>query len=52
MNEFEIRRLIREAGFEPRRRNFYYGLRQEPAALDVTLAEASDHGAKHRVAIR
>jgi hypothetical protein len=42
MNEFEIRRLIRDAGFEPRRRNFYYGLRDEPSDLDASLlAEAN-----------
>ncbi|MCK6440379.1 MAG: dehypoxanthine futalosine cyclase [Planctomycetes bacterium] len=39
MNEFEIRRLIREAGYEPRRRNFYYDLLKEPADLDAKLAE-------------
>ncbi len=50
MNEFEIRRLIREAGFEPRRRNFYYGLREEPADLDDSLLAAVS-GDKRRVAI-
>jgi hypothetical protein len=50
MNEFEIRRLVREAGFEPRRRNFFYGLRNEPADLDASLLAAVS-GDKRRVAI-
>ncbi len=50
MNEFEIRRLVREAGFEPRRRNFFYGLREEPADLDESLLAAVS-GDKRRVAI-
>ncbi len=37
MNEFEIRRLIREAGYQPNRRNFFYDLLQEPADLDERL---------------
>ena len=37
MNEFEIRRLIREGGYTPRRRNFFYELLDEPADLDVSL---------------
>ncbi|MBX3459169.1 MAG: dehypoxanthine futalosine cyclase [Planctomycetes bacterium] len=50
MNEYEIRRLIRDAGYEPSRRNFYYQLREEPANLDATL-EAEINGEKRRVAI-
>ena len=51
MNEFEIRRLIRDAGYKPARRNFYYDVLEEPIDLDNQLAEAvnaHDHG---RVAI-
>lgn len=51
MNEYEIRRLIRDAGYTPNRRNFYYDVREEPTDLDEQLAEAvnsHDHG---RVAI-
>ncbi|MBK8206742.1 MAG: dehypoxanthine futalosine cyclase [Planctomycetes bacterium] len=50
MTEFEIRRLIRDAGYQPHRRNFYYGLPEEPAELDSTL-EAAVAGDKRRVAI-
>jgi cyclic dehypoxanthinyl futalosine synthase len=50
MYEFEIRRLVREAGFEPRRRNFYYGLREEAADLDDSLLAAVS-GDKRRLAI-
>ncbi|MCC6574261.1 MAG: dehypoxanthine futalosine cyclase [Planctomycetes bacterium] len=47
MNELMIRDLVREAGFTPRRRNFFYQLQDEPAGLDQKLrAEsiASDPG--------
>lgn len=37
MNEFELRRLVREAGYTPRRRNFFYQLRDEPTDLDARL---------------
>jgi cyclic dehypoxanthinyl futalosine synthase len=50
MNEFEIRRLVREAGFEPRRRDFFYRLREEPADLDESLLAAAACD-KQRVAI-
>jgi len=32
MDEPTLRRLIEEAGFRPRRRNFFYELLQDPAA--------------------
>jgi cyclic dehypoxanthinyl futalosine synthase len=51
MNEFEIRRLIRDADYEPRRRNFFYGLPDEPADLDASLAAAADSRHAGRVAI-
>jgi cyclic dehypoxanthinyl futalosine synthase len=51
MNEHEIRRLIRDAGYTPRRRNFYYTLREEPANLDETLREAVETHDKGRVAV-
>ncbi|MCC7507919.1 MAG: dehypoxanthine futalosine cyclase [Planctomycetes bacterium] len=50
MTEYEIRRLIRDAGYQPSRRSFYYELREEPADLDTTL-EAAVNGDKRRVAI-
>jgi cyclic dehypoxanthinyl futalosine synthase len=51
MTEYEIRRLIREAGFTPRRRNFYYDQRIEPADLDQQLDAAANQAGKKRVAI-
>ena len=39
MNEFEVRRLIREAGYRPNRRNFYYDLLDEPKNLDQELCD-------------
>ena len=50
MNEYEIRNLIRDAGYQPRRRDFYYGLRKEPADLDESLSTAINRP-KARVAI-
>lgn len=50
MNEYEIRRLIKDAGYQPQRRDFYYGLRTEPADLDASL-EAAIATDKKRVAI-
>lgn len=50
MNEYEIRRLIKDAGYQPKRRDFYYGLRTEPAELDASL-EAAIATEKKRVAI-
>jgi cyclic dehypoxanthinyl futalosine synthase len=51
MNEYEIRRLVRDAGYEPRRRDFFYNVRQEPEDLDTQLeAEVAAHD-KGRVAI-
>ncbi len=50
MTEFEIRRLVREAGYQPQRRNFYYEQQKEPADLDATLESAAT-GDKRRVAI-
>jgi cyclic dehypoxanthinyl futalosine synthase len=50
MNEYEIRNLIRDAGYQPRRRDFYYGLREEPADLDESLSTAINRP-KARVAI-
>lgn len=47
MTELTIRELVRDAGFTPRRRNFYYALREEPAGLDERLREermAADPG--------
>ncbi len=41
MNELMIRDLVREAGFTPRRRNFYYTLLDEPAGLDDKLRSES-----------
>jgi cyclic dehypoxanthinyl futalosine synthase len=49
MNELEIRSLIKDAGYQPRRRNFYYDLREEPADLDESLAAGLP--TKARVAI-
>ena len=37
MTELTIRDLVRDAGFTPRRRNFFYELRDEPAGLDDKL---------------
>jgi cyclic dehypoxanthinyl futalosine synthase len=51
MNEYEIRRLVREAGYEPRRRDFYYRLREEPQDLDEQLAQAVFGQETGRVAI-
>lgn len=47
MSEFEIRRLVREAGYTPHRRNFFYDLLKEPAGLDAQLDAAYVEGAKH-----
>ncbi len=47
MNELTIRDLVRDAGFTPRRRNFFYDLREDPSGLDDKLrAErmAADQG--------
>ena len=51
MTEHEIRRLVRDAGFEPRRRNFYYELLAEPADLDTRLAAEVARADGGRVAI-
>jgi cyclic dehypoxanthinyl futalosine synthase len=51
MNEYEIRRLVRDAGYEPRRRDFYYNLRTEPANLDETLRAEVERPDKRRVAV-
>src|SRR5690606_15385902 len=51
MTEYEIRRLIRDAGYQPNRRNFYYDVLQEPAGLDETLEAAVNQHGKQRVAI-
>jgi 2-iminoacetate synthase ThiH len=37
MNELTIRDLVRDAGFTPRRRNFFYDLREDPPRLDEKL---------------
>ncbi|MBE7491500.1 MAG: dehypoxanthine futalosine cyclase [Planctomycetes bacterium] len=50
MNEYEIRRLIKDAGYQPKRRDFYYNLRTEPTDLDAQL-EAAVATDKKRVAI-
>jgi cyclic dehypoxanthinyl futalosine synthase len=43
LNAAEIERLIRDAGFEPQRRNFYYDLTDEPrrGALEDSIASAT-----------
>lgn len=51
MTEHEIRRLIRDAGYTPRRRNFFYELRDEPADLDAQLEAAVSAGRGKRVPI-
>jgi len=51
MNEYEIRRLVKDAGYQPRRRDFYYNLRTEPADLDAVLQAATQGAEKQRVAI-
>lgn len=51
MTEYEIRRLIRDAGYQPNRRNFYYDVLKEPAGLDETLEAAVNQHGKQRVAI-
>ena len=51
MNEYEIRRLIKDAGYQPNRRNFYYDVLEEPKNLDADLAEAINTIEKGRVAI-
>jgi cyclic dehypoxanthinyl futalosine synthase len=51
MNEYEIRRMIKEAGYKPNRRTFYYDLRQEPEGLEETLTQALNKDQKTRVAI-
>ncbi len=51
MTEYEIRRLIRDAGYQPNRRNFYYDVLEEPAGLDETLEAAVNQHGKQRVAI-
>lgn len=51
MTEYEIRRLIRDAGYTPARRNFFYDVLDEPADLDETLATAVADHEHGRVAI-
>ncbi|MDC1141692.1 dehypoxanthine futalosine cyclase [Planctomycetota bacterium] len=51
MTEFEIRRLIRDAGYTPSRRNFFYDVLDEPATLDTDLAQAVKEHDEGRVAI-
>ena len=51
MTEYEIRRLIRDAGFTPQRRNFYYDALPEPANLDESLAAEAQAHSRGRVAI-
>ncbi len=48
MNEYEIRRLIREAGYQPQRRNYYYQLLEEPADLDSKLDQAYQEMTQHK----
>ncbi|MCF6227765.1 MAG: dehypoxanthine futalosine cyclase [Planctomycetes bacterium] len=51
MTEFEIRRLIRDAGYKPARRTFHYDVREEPESLDADLAKAVKEYDEGRVAI-
>ncbi|MHC4839916.1 MAG: cyclic dehypoxanthinyl futalosine synthase [Planctomycetota bacterium] len=51
MNEFEIRRLIRDAGYTPNRRNFFYDVLDEPETLDADLEQAVREHDEGRVAI-
>jgi len=48
MSEFEVRRLVREAGYTPRRRNFYYDLLDEPADLDEKLNAHYKEAMQHK----
>lgn len=51
MTEFEIRRLIRDAGYKPARRSFYYDVLDEPDSLDADLEQAVREHDEGRIAI-
>ncbi len=51
MDELMIRDLVREAGFTPRRRDYYYKLLADPADLDAKLRAESTAAAPGRVPV-